>query len=1019
MEDRAVTSFTPRQDSDERIGSVLVVGSGIGGMQASLDLANSGLLVHMVNDEPSIGGTMSRLDKTFPTGDCAMCMISPRMVESSRHPNIKMHTMTRVVNVAGVEGNFTVTLEQKARYVDPDLCTGCGACEPECPTKVSNIFNQGLNTRKAIYALFPQAVPNTRAIDPAHCLYLTRQVCRKCEKVCEAKAINFEDRDSRFEVKVGSIVLTPGLKTYQPEIRQELGYGRLKNVVTSLQFERLLSASGPCSGVVSRPSDGKHPKRLAWVQCVGSRNAHNANPWCSSVCCMYAAKQSIIAKEHDKEVQPTIFYMELRAFGKDFDKYIEKAKRDAGVVYKRAMISEIVEDPETGNLLIHSVGEDGRLVHEEFDMVILSIGFEPRADAEEFSKIFGIDTDRYGFARTSKLAPVATSKKGIYVAGTYQGPKDIPETVIQGSGAAANAMALLGDRRGTEVTKVVLPDEKDISGEEPRVGVIVCHCGTNIAGTVDVKRVADAAAGQAGGVHTETIIYACAPDGQQKIRDLIADKNLNRVVVASCTPRTHSPLFQDTIREVGLNKFLFELADIREQCSWCHMHDNENATKKAIEIVNMVVAKTRRLAPVTSASVGVTHSALVIGGGIAGMTSALSLTEQGYGVHLVERKESLGGLLKTVRKNLEGDDVQAFLAETVRKVQEHPAITVHLGAKVDKVDGFVGNFLTTIDNGRTIEHGALIVATGGMEYEPVEYGYGASEKVITQRELEHLLTERGPENGKTYVMIQCVGSREEPNNYCSRICCQDALKNGIAIKEQAPDALVVVLYRDMRSYGLKEDYYRRARDLGVLFFLYTPEDKPRVEAAGDKMKVTFAGKVLDREMAVEADYVVLSTGLRPQPDGDEFAKKFKLTCNIDGFLLEAHVKLRPVDFPSEGFFLAGLAHAPKNLEETIGQAQAAAGRAGALLSHESLTVSGVISKHNRSICMSCLACVKKCPFGAPFIDEDGKVSHNEVKCTGCGICAATCPAKAYQVNYFRDDQLLAMIDTATSMDSSQ
>jgi heterodisulfide reductase subunit A2 len=704
------------QEKKDRIGSVLVAGAGIGGMQAALDLAGSGFMVHLLNDEPSIGGTMSRLDKTFPTGDCAMCMISPRMVESSRHPNIKMHTLAKVKKVTGQEGNFTVTVVEKARYVDADRCTGCAACEGECPSRVANIFNQGLDRRKAIYALFPQAVPNTRAIDRDHCLFLTKGVCRKCEKVCDANAINFDDTDKEYDLNVGSIILTPGARTYDPNIRHELGYGRHKNVVTSLQFERLLSASGPSSGTVERPSDGGHPKRLAWVQCVGSRNAHNANPWCSSVCCMYAAKQSIIAKEHDPEVSATVYYMELRAFGKDFDKYIDKAKYGSGVKYVRAMISEIVEDPETKNLLIHSVDEEGRLIREEYDMVILSIGFEPRADAAEFAEIFGIDTDAYGFAQTSKLSPVATSRPGVYVAGTYQGPKDIPETVIQGSGSAAKAMALLGESRGSEIEEVVLPDERDITGEVPKIGVFVCHCGINIAGTVDVKRVAEAAAGEPGVTHTETIIYACAPDGQQKIRDLIKEKGLNRVVVASCTPRTHAPLFQDTIREVGLNRFLFELADIREQCSWCHMADKEKATTKAIEIVNMNVAKTRLLDPVTSNSVGVTHSALVIGGGIAGMTASLSLSEQGYGVHLVEREAALGGLLTKVRHNLEGDDVQVFLADVKKRVEQDERITVHLGTTVANTEGFVGNFKTTLANAATFDHGAVVVTSGGAEY---------------------------------------------------------------------------------------------------------------------------------------------------------------------------------------------------------------------------------------------------------------------------------------------------------------
>jgi len=994
-------------------GSVLIVGGGIGGMQAGLDLADSGFKVHMIQKDSSIGGTMVMLDKTFPTGDCSMCMISPKMVELGRHMNVHLHTLATVASVEGIPGDFTVKIHQKARYVDPELCTGCGICEEKCPKKITSEYEQGLTVRKAVFSLFPQALPNTRAIDRENCIYFQKGKCRACEKFCPSKAIRFDDTDREFELRVGAIILSPGLDRYNPRVRQELGFERWPNVVTSIQFERILSASGPYKGEVKRPGDGKHPERVAWIQCVGSRDSHNANPWCSSVCCMYATKQAIIAKEHDKRIDPTIFYMEMRAFGKDFDKYVDRAKKEFGVTYRRAMISAVREEAETGDLILRYAQEDGVLKDEKFDMVILSIGFQPHADALDFAKIFGIEPNEYRFAKTGHFNPVETSRPGIYVTGIYQGPKDIPETVMQGSAVAGRAMALLGESRGTEVAVKELPPERDVKAEEPRIGLFVCHCGINISQTVDVKKVAEVGESLPGVAHAEDMLYACAQDSQDKIKKLVQEKNLNRVVVASCTPRTHEPLFQETIRDAGLNKYLFELADIREQCSWCHMGQREVATEKAMDIVRMNVAKAKLLQPVESGSVGVTPASLVIGGGIAGMVTALSLGDQGYRVHLVEKEPEPGGLIRNLYRTLDGSNVQAYLKETLDKVRAHPNITVHAGTQVQKTDGFVGNFKTALLDGTRIDHGAIVIAIGGVEYVPTEYLYGTSDRVLTQRELERRLAVSGPRARERYVMIQCVGSREEPNNYCSRICCQDAIKNAVAIKEKAPDAQVVILYRDIRTYGLREDYYKRARDLGVLFVLFKEDRKPQVEKHGYGMRVKTFDYLLGKELFFEADYVVLSTGLRPHPTAEKVGALYKLTRNPDGYFLEAHVKLRPVDFPSEGIFVTGLAHAPKNLDETITQALAAAGRAGVLLSHERLGVSGIISKHNRDLCMSCLTCFRVCPFDSPFIDEEGKVSHNEVKCVGCGICASVCPMKAFQVNNFRDDQIVAMIDALT------
>ena len=1010
--------------SSNKKGSVLVVGGGIGGMQASLDLADSGFKVHMVQKEPSIGGTMVMLDKTFPTGDCSMCMISPKMVEVGRHLNIDIHTLAEVMSVEGEEGNFKAKIRLAPRYVDPAKCTGCGECESQCPKKVPSEFDQELGNRKAIYSLFPQAVPNTRAIDARYCLFLTsrqkgakKDVCKKCEKACKAGAINYDDKGQEIEVNIGSIILAPGLDRYNAKVRGELGLGRWPNVVTSIQFERILSASGPFKGEVKRPSDGKHPGKVAWIQCVGSRDPHNANPWCSSVCCMYATKQSIIAKEHDKNIKPAIFYMDMRAFGKDFDKYVERAKNEYGVRYQRAMVSAVREDPGSGDLVLRYAAEDGSLIDETFEMVVLSIGFEPHKDAAEFAKTFGIEANAYKFAKTSPLNPVETTRKGVYVTGTYQGPKDIPDTVMQGSAVAGEAMALLAEARGTETIKKELPPEKDVLGEEPRIGVLVCHCGTNIASTVQVEQVVEAVKDLPGVVFATNTLYACSQDTQEFIKQTVKEKNLNRLVVASCTPRTHEPLFQETIRDAGLNKYLFDLADIREQCSWCHMGHKEEATKKAVRIVKMAIAKSRLQEPIKTETVGVTPGCLIIGGGIAGMTAALSLADQGFGVSIVEKENELGGLVRNLYRTLEGNDVQEFLNSRIGQVRSHPKIKVFTGMEVKNTDGFVGNFKTTLADGTQISHGAIILATGGIEYVPTEYLYKESDRVVTQRELEKKIAEAEVQAGSRYVMIQCVGSREEPNQYCSRVCCQDAVKNAIAIKEKDTSAQVFILYRDMRTYGLREDYYKKARELGVIFVRYDVNRKPEVAQSGNGISVKTWDYMLNKELHIDADWVVLSAGLRPHPTNDKVGTMYKVTRNPDGYFLEAHVKLRPVDFPSEGIFLAGLAHAPKNLDETITQALASAGRAGVVLSHERLAISGIIAKHRKELCMSCLSCFRVCPFGSPYIGEDGKVAHNEVKCHGCGICAGICPAKAFQVNNFRDNQILAMIDAAVECES--
>ena len=830
--------------------------------------------------------------------------------------------------------------------------------------------------------------------------------CKECVRICKAHAIDHQMRDTRVTLNVGAVVLTNGFDLFDARRKSEYGFGRYPNVVTSMQFERILSASGPYEGHVKRPGDGKTPRKVAWIQCVGSRDAALGNDYCSSVCCMYATKEAIIAREHDANIEPTIFYIDMRAFGKGFESFYNRARNEMGVRFVRSQVSSIKENPENRNLILRYVDEDGgRIREEEFDLVVLSIGLVANAGNRELAGKCGIDLNQWGFAQNRPDNGVASNKKGIILCGAVTGPKDIPETVMESSAAAAAVGELLGSVRGTEVKIKEYPTEKTIQGERPRIGVFICHCGANIASTVDVVEVAKYVEHLPDVVYAEHTIYTCSQDTQERIKQLIHEMDLNRIIVASCTPRTHEPLFQETMREAGLNKYMFEMADIREQCSWVHRGEPDRATQKAKDLVRGSIGKSHLLEPLQFKKVGVTKEALIIGGGIAGMNAALSLARQGFRAHLVEREARLGGQLVHLRHSLEGFDWQVKLRETIREVQAHPAIDVYLNTEIDEVSGFVGNFKTRLKGSvtREIAHGAIVIATGAREYEPEGFCFGRSDRVLTQRRLEAMLGE-GPLDARSVVMIQCVGSRDAERPYCSRVCCGEAVKNAIEIKETRPETEVTILYRDIRTYQYKEIYYRKARELGVRFIRFADDNPPQVDANGSAT-VSVRDELLHETLTLQADLVVLSAATVPdRVINERLSELLKISLNEDGFFMEAHVKLRPVDFANEGIFVCGLAHSPKYTEENITQALAAAGRAATILSRDWLEVGGVVSVIDEDKCATCLTCVRECIYNAPFVNARGRAEIEAAKCQGCGNCAAACPAKAIQLQTFTDAQ---------------
>ena len=872
--------------------------------------------------------------------------------------------------------------------------------------------------------------------------------CLSCQYACQAKAIHHDMVATEEQIRVGAVVLAPGYQAYRAELSQEYGLGRYPNVVTALQFERLLSASGPTSGHVLRPSDGKPAHRIAFLQCVGSRD--QSHDYCSAVCCMYAAKEAVMAKEHDPATQVHVFMMDMRAFSKGYEAYYQRARRQYGVEYTRCRISALAEVAETGDLAVRYWSEEAHrpegsaptlaagMREEAFDLVVLSVGMEISEPVRKLGRDLGIELDDYGFCHTALFNPLETSRPGIFAAGPFREPKDIPESVVEASGAAARAAGLLSSARHTLARHAEFPPERDVTAEEPRVGVFVCHCGSNIGGFLDVPGVADYARTLPNVVHSENNLYTCSQDSIARITERVKELGLNRVVVASCTPRTHAPLFQDSIRAAGLNAALFDMANIRNQCSWVHSHDPQAATFKARDLVRMAVARASTLEPLTTSEVPVEPAALVIGGGLAGMTAALSLAEGGFAVHLLERESVLGGNLRRIFTSLGGDDPQAFLADLIQRVRADPLIQVHLGHRLVETKGFVGNFTTTLED-RTgarqeIRHGVVLVASGGQEYRGKEYQCGATPRVVTGLEFEALLAiarghgsddqaarraweTLGGRLPAEVAFIQCVGPAE---HYCGRICCTTALKNALLLKQLSPQSRVTVLYKDIRTYGFKESLYTDARRAGVIFARYDDEARPevRLSATDGRLAVGLREPRLGVDLALDPDLVILSNPTQPAEGARELASLLKIPVDADGFFLEAHVKLRPVDFASEGLFMAGLAHYPKLLDEAIIQAQAAAARAARVLSRASLTVGGAIAQVEASQCVGCLTCVRACPFDVPQVRPHltgagglaGAAFIEPTLCRGCGVCVAECPAKAITMAHYRDDQIMVKLN---------
>jgi heterodisulfide reductase subunit A len=942
---------------DGKIGSVLVIGAGVAGIQASLDLAEAGYHVNLVERKGNLMGAAANncCKGVVECNRCMLCQVSEKAFQVITHPQITLFRNGEVVKVEGEPGHFSATIQR-----------------------------------------FPE---------------MNERSCPICDKL-PLYTVPVKPDPEQIRLDVAGVIMAIGFKLFDPTSLPELGYGKFKDVVTAVELEKMIHEQ---TGLFC-PSDGRIPRRIAFIQCVGSRDPKIGNPWCSAACCSYTLKESIVAKEYVKDLEPTIFFMDQRPYGKDSERYLSRAKELYGVKYIRSGVSK-VEAAEGGKgLVVTYTSETGGVSTAVFDMVALSIGLECAATAKELSREFDIELTPYGFCWSSPFSPLETSRQGFFVCGTFGGPNDITESAMQASGAATDTLGILSKAKFDHVPQKSYPPERDISGEPTRVGVFLCQCGEYIGETVDVGTLTQFAGTLPEVVYCDQRRYACSEDSRDEMKKAIKVHGLNRVVIGSCSFFTHGALFQETLREAGLNPYLMEMVNLRDQCARVHTHDPEKATSKAKDLIRMQVAKARFLEPLNRLSKTMNPSALVIGGGIVGMVSALSLADNGIDVHVMEKTSQLGGHALRIRHTLEGGDVQTYLTDLKKKVEGNPKIHVYKSSELITYKGRVGDYTSRIKTApgeeREIKHGVTIIAAGGREYKPDEYLYGQDPRVLISVELEEEI-DRGIERigqSQTIVMIQCVGSRNEVRPYCSRLCCAKSVKNAISLKTLHPKMNVYILYRDMRTYGFRESYYQEAREKGIIFIRYDLDRMPEVKAVGDILRVTVHDIILGQRMEIDANLLVLASAVLPPEDNHILARLLRVPLNEDGFFKEAYEKLSTVDFMQEGIFVAGMARSPISIVESIYQAKAAAARAMTLLTRESLLTDGIVSSVKESVCCGCKVCESLCPYGAiAVVPEENVARVDELVCKGCGTCCGGCPTGAAQLKGFKKEQVMAMV----------